>query len=421
MTRVSDRSFDALLIIVVLFGLVGTFISNILTVPRIHYLPLALAISAVALRAFLHKKNFSTLLIGGIPVAFSFLFVRDEIGFLSYFVLMVLPFVWFCAGRYIDPTKIARALSHISIVLAIGLAIELTGFFPHLFPKIGVRVGDIAYSRYGSLALNPLALGYFASMTGVLALVLRRRAARVMYLGICLVLLYFADSRGGFVMFVFFLVLYLWVGRAKGNRISVGFSRLLLMTVLLSMIAIGLVSSERTRSVFDWKNDEGNVGRLSQWGYCLGVADQNPLGIGAGRMSPIGLGDDPYIAEGVVRSCDSTPLLLSAEYGFTVAFLYVFAISALLVMATRRAMRRGGITLSTQIGRNLAVAIALCWGIWAQQLFNQTLESVWINAIFFSFLGHLFWRSRGSGFGNSEDATPVWGTPSPSEIAGWKS
>src|SRR5438445_11496089 len=89
-----------LLIVVVFFGLCGAFLSNLFGIPKFHYVPLTVAIILVV--CFSIRRRFLQLyLCAGLLAAASPFVASDQNEFLSYFSSIVLPIVWFCAGRVI--------------------------------------------------------------------------------------------------------------------------------------------------------------------------------------------------------------------------------------------------------------------------------------------------------------------------------
>jgi hypothetical protein len=385
---------SALLTIVVFFGLCGALLSRIMDVPKFHYVPLAVAIIVVALLA-IQRKYLALYICGGILALIGILTIPDQIGILSYFSSIVLPFIWFCTGRFVDLTKVALGFFYISILLLFGLFLELSGTLPDLFPIIGVMIGEDVGQRYGSFTLNPLALGYFAATGGILSFALKNRIYVYISLVICLALLFFANSRGGIITFLASIIIF-WFFRAASVRPRKNsiYRNMFLLAIWLILLAATL-SNERVRSTFDWSGDEGNLGRLNQWEYCITQAIENPLvGIGAGRMTPIGVGDNPYIEEGIVKSCDSTLLKMSVEYGFFIAGIYFIILVGLLVYIGRKMHRKVADIPLTDQTRSIILAGSIAFSIFLQQFFNQTLDSVWIGAVFFSMSGYAYWRLR---------------------------
>lgn len=369
---------------VVFFGLCGAFISNAVGVSKIHYAPLAIALALVALSVALHKPFLWLLLLASALAAASPLVAPEQNALLSYFAVVVLPLVWFCVGKYIDPQRVGRFFLLLAVVLMFGLALEISDIAAGLFPIIPVEIGGELGRRYGSFGVNPLALGYFASTAGILAFNMRRRWPSAVLFALSLVLVFAANSRGAIVCLFVSIAFFAWIAGGKAPLLHV-ILRVLLYGLIVSAV---LMASQRAASVFDWKAEEGNLGRLSQWAFCSAVALENPTGIGPGAMSPIGVGDDPYIEEGIVKSCDSMPLKIAVEYGIATAVGYVLLITTLLIRLTKRARQSADV--------NLATCAALCWGTWLVQLMNQSIESIWIGAVFFAFLGHLYWNTRHS-------------------------
>jgi O-Antigen ligase len=384
---------------VIVFGLCGAFLSNLLEMPKVHYGPLFAGVVLVAIKG-LNKSNL-------VPYAFAALFLLispivavDGNEYLSHISVSVLPFIWYCAGSELHPRRLAGACLILTMVLVVGLIVETSGVFQNLFPVIGVKLGDEVALRYGSFALNPLALGYFACLSATLAFCLEGSIWRVTSLTLNVVLFAFANSRGGMITFAIAVVIYFILKGSSAIKTRFRGKGLILVGVVfgLGLLAALAFFVPRFGSIFDWSGDEGNLGRLNQWGYCLAQIMDSPIvGKGAGAMSPIGIGDDPYIAEGVVKSCDSTILKLGVEYGAPFSLIYfsflAFAISGIVSTVQRSKKNRS----STIPSSELACAIAIVLSIFFQQFINQTIESIWTGATFFVFLGYASARARSLG------------------------
>lgn len=381
---------DIALFVVIVFGLCGAFISNAILAPKIHYVPLFAAISLAIFRSF-KRHNTTKYLAAIVLAALSPVLASDANSFLSYFSSIVLPIFWFGAGRYIHPEKLANWLLVLSGLLIAGAVIEVLDVSPGLFPYIGVKLGEESGRRYGSFALNPLALGYYASISGVLFVLIRSRPLKYLGIASSILLLGVANSRGGMVTFLLALIVFGFLNKIKPRRAN-RFSKELRYTAYAILAGVSItfaLSNPRLSSMFDWTGDEGNLGRLNQWGYCLAHIANNPFqGLGAGAMSPIGLGDDPYIEEGIVKSCDSTLLKIGVEYNLPSALTYFTIIFVLIVQAFSRKNHIANQSPKRLLNEGYFASISIVCAIFLQQLMNQTLESVWIGALFFGLLGY---------------------------------
>src|SRR4051812_42546713 len=94
--------------VVVLFGLFGAFISNVIGIPKFHYAPLALAIALGVFSVVLHRPFLWGLVLAVILAAMSPLVASEQNALLSYFAVVILPLVWFCIGKYIDPERVGK-------------------------------------------------------------------------------------------------------------------------------------------------------------------------------------------------------------------------------------------------------------------------------------------------------------------------
>jgi len=381
---------DISLFVVIVFGLCGAFISNVILAPKIHYAPLFAAIS-LAIFQSLKRHNTTKYLAATALAALSPVFASEANSYLSYFSSIVLPIFWFGVGRYIHPEKLASWLLVLSGFLIFGTIIEVLDVFPGLFPYIGVKLGEESGRRYGSFALNPLALGYYASISGALFLLIRSRSLRYAGIASSILLLGVANSRGGMVTFLLALIIFWSLYKRNPSKLS-RFSKELRYSVYALVVGVSIafaLSNPRLSSMFDWTGDEGNLGRLNQWGYCLAHIAKNPFqGLGAGAMSPIGIGDDPYIEEGVVKSCDSTLLKIGVEYNLASALAYFTIIIILIAQAIPRKRHITNQSTRHLPDKKYLTSISIVCAVFFQQLMNQTLESVWIGALFFSLLGY---------------------------------
>lgn len=437
--------------VIIFFGLCGAFISNLTGIPKIHYVPLLISVLVVVLLSMrlrssrratqhlavgagqfvipleqwhdsvgsFHNRSYDQgrvmlwrclfLYLAAISlIVISPLFAEEKNDYLSYFSTMVLPIFWYCAGPLINPVRIAKGLAALSFLLVFGAIIEVVGVWPGIFPYIGVRLGDVSGQRYGSFTLNPLALGYFAAVTGTLAFCIESRKLRWYAIIACLILFTVANSRGGMVTYAISLAIYWMLRRPSqfGSNREVKLISRILAFVAIVIVAFSIINSPRLSSVFDWEYDEGNLGRLNQWNYCIQETSSSPFnGKGAGAMSVIGLGDQAYIEEGIVKSCDSTILKLGVEYGILIATVYfglIFYIVVRLVILVIRSRR----SMSQGFSDSCIIApVAVVISIFLQQFFNQTLESIWIGAVFFSLLGYSLSRVSISAIKKSESST----------------
>lgn len=383
-----------LLIVVVFFGLCGAFISNLSGIPKIHYIPLFAAIVLV-IALTVSKKLIFLYLVAVVCAVAAPLFASDQNSYLAYFSSMVLPFFWFCAGSRIDMAIVARGFAYLSLILLIGLLLELSGSFDSLFPVITYNIGEDVGQRYGSFGINPLALGYFASIAGVLAFALPKKIYVRLAIVMCMVLLLAANSRGAIATFLVGIILMLYLKKDRILNVKNVVVYVGMLLVILSIFVAAIMLNERFRSTFDWSNDQGNIGRLIQWTYCSSQAAQHPIGLGAGSMSPIGIDDNAYIEEGIVKSCDSTILQISAEYGILIATIYLSIIIRFLIIIWKRTRILSLEKMQISPHRSsLVVASSVVWAIALQQIMNQTLQSIWIGAVFFSLLGYVYWQPK---------------------------
>jgi hypothetical protein len=390
---------DISLFAVIFFGLYGAFISNLIAAPKIHYVPLFAAILLAIFRS-LKRYNTTKYLAATALAALSPVFASEANAYLSYFSSIVLPIFWFGVGRYIHPEKIASWLLVLSGFLIVGIIIEVLDVFPGLFPYIGVKLGEELGRRYGSFALNPLALGYYASISGALFLLIRSRALKYIGIASSILLLGFANSRGGMATFLLALIIFWSLNKRNPPRLS-RFSKELRYSVYALVVGVSIafaLSTPRLSSMFDWTGDEGNLGRLNQWGYCLAYIVNNPFhGLGAGAMSPIGLGDDPYIEEGIVKSCDSTWLKIGVEYNLASALTYFTIIIILIGQVIPRRRHTTNQSIRHLLDKKYFASVSIVCAVFFQQLMNQTLESVWIGALFFSLLGYCHTKIKPEG------------------------
>lgn len=381
---------DISLFVVIVFGLCGAFISNVVLAPKIHYAPLLAAISLAIFRS-LKRHNTTKYLAATTLAGLSPVFASEANSYLSYFSSIVLPIFWFGIGRYIHPEKLASWLLVLSGLLIVGTIIEVLDVFPGLFPYIGVKLGEESGRRYGSFALNPLALGYYASISGALFLLIKSRPLKYVGIASSILLLGVANSRGGMATFLLALIIFWSLNKRNPSRLS-RFSKELRFTIYALVVGVSIafaLSNPRLSSMFDWTGDEGNLGRLNQWGYCLAQITNNPFqGLGAGAMSPIGIGDDPYIEEGIVKSCDSTLLKIGVEYNLVSALTYFTIIIMLIAQAIPRKKHATNQSIKHRLDEKYYASISIVCAVFFQQLMNQTLESVWIGALFFGLLGY---------------------------------
>jgi hypothetical protein len=83
---------------VILFGLCGAFLARLIDFPKVHYIPLAVAIGIAAFSIALHRPFLWLLMTGTALGALGVLYIEEQNALLSYFAVVVLPLVWFCAG-----------------------------------------------------------------------------------------------------------------------------------------------------------------------------------------------------------------------------------------------------------------------------------------------------------------------------------
>jgi hypothetical protein len=336
----------------------------------------------------LSKKSIALYSIFLIIIAAAPIFASSGYGFLSYFSTMLLPFLWFSIGRRFNASRIRYGLYAIGCLLLFGLAIERSNALQGLFPYIGYAVGNEVGQRYGSFTLNPLGLGYFSAIVGIIALGEEKIKIKFFVLCCAAVLLSAANSRGAFITFATGFSTYLLINGFASKGRQRNFITLAVLATLAITITILIFTSNNQRllSTFDWEGDRGNIGRLIQWNYCINLTMDNPImGAGAGVMSPIGFGDDIEIENGILRSCESGYLKVLAEYGIPIGILYSIALFTI----TYKTIKGRKYALTAPLtGSQYNAMLAACAAIFLQQMLNQTLESIWIGALFFGFLGY---------------------------------
>lgn len=378
--------------IVCLFSTSGAFISGIFDVYKLHYLPIAISIIFVATPIF----NRSNKLIIGILFLLALLSPVYSVGFFGYAAFIssfILPIIWFQFGKRLDLKIATRFLIYYGLVLVIGLFIEINQTFYNVFPEIGFDDAGTKSLRYGSFTLNSLSLGYVAAILVPLSCVIQRIDLKIIGISCGLTLLYYANSRGAAITLSITILSYMIIAYSLISRFKINFLRISIYALLFSLFFFLILDSSRFMSIFDWSNDSGNLGRLNQWSYCLNRVIDNPLsGTGAGTMGAIGMDSDPYISEGVVKSCDNTFLKLAYEYNIFIMLLYL---GIIMYSLTRLFLKlRKDIFLNTNVMVDQKKSDAMLYsnllGIFFQQFINQTVESVFTGAVFFTLLGYLY-------------------------------
>lgn len=395
------------LCVTIFFGLYGSFISdNLVLFQRVHYYPLAFAAFVAVVFACRKSLLLSLLVIVFVLLVFSGLLSGQQA--FSFYSLFIGPPIWFQVGRYCELSVIRKFLLLQVPILLTGSVLEVNNLLFE-FPQNNYSdLEGAAARRFGSFALNPLALGYILIPISSFLITEKKTILRIILLFATAYLLILSNSRGAVALIIAFLIVHelpsiyrIFQGKPAKSRLI--FIMLIFLAGCLGIFLFLPSISGRFLSAFDWTADEGNLGRINQWTYCLSNSFAEPLSFRPGAMTPIGLEGDPYIEIGVVKSCDSTPLQIFFEYGILGILVFVATAYFILSLCFKVlfnqhlcSSRDPQIMPQIQASQNTAIfslihiISSLVLVFFLQQFSNQTLSSVWIGALYPAFAGYIY-------------------------------
>jgi hypothetical protein len=196
-----------------------------------------------------------------------------------------------------------------------------------------------------------------------------------------IILLLFANSRACYA--IFFLGVIIYSFRSK-NRAYL----FLLFPATIFLLFYSPLSS-RFLSILNWRSDIGNLGRINQWVICAEKIPNNFFfGIGPGTFSPLG-GDISYY--GVIKSCESLPLMIFLEYGLFIFLFYFFVLF--------RYWRLSLVSISQQDNKSspnkeLSTLFAINFAALLSQVFNQSFQGIFFGGIFFLLFGFIYYKKN---------------------------
>ena len=374
LNEIKHAKLVSLIVLAIIFlGLTGSLLSNLLGIEKIHYiflLPLFLILSYTLFQ----MKHFVCLCILGLFIPLIF-FSFEKNSLVTLFSVFLMPLIFFKAGKKFDLSLFVIGISTLVLFFIVGLTLEYFSSNSDLFPFLGYEINGELKRRYGSFTNSPLALGYFSVCAAVICFLNDNKFIKNIAIAGALTLLYFANSRACFAILLLAIFIYFLINK---NYYKITFSTFIALFALFFSPL-----TPRLFSIFDWTFDTGNIGRIRQWKICVNVISDNFLfGLGPGSFSPFG-GDINYF--GGIKSCESLPLLIFAEYGFFIFLFYFFMLFKYLYLCLIQFNRHGR---KHQFKNKFNILFSLNLAILISQIFNQSIQGIFLGGTFFLLLGY---------------------------------
>lgn len=187
-----------------------------------------------------------------------------------------------------------KTLSKLSVILSFFAIIEfflgktlLGGVFS------GTNINGVLTFRTKVFARSFLAFGMEMSILGVICFFLFIKSTEkryLLYLLLNIIAILTTSSRGPLVaLIISIVILYLWKQPNRKKIKSILKGTIVILFIFVSILFISKLTNNETveyvlyriSSIFDWKHDAGNVGRINRWNRVLSIWNENRMfGVG---------------------------------------------------------------------------------------------------------------------------------------------
>ena len=284
-----------------------------------------------------------------------------------------------------DTEKLLFYASLSAIPIFIGLVFQV--FLElDIFPMEIMEVDGVNEKRFTSILGSSLLMGIISSINSIVSLffILYRKKFKICYLVLFFsaTSLSYSYSRGAYMLtFIGSIILFVPKLRSINKNGWNLFTQFIIGCSLVIVVNNNDTLSSRVRSIFDFKNEGGNVERVLRWENALNSIYSNMLiGRGPGYSSSIGVSDNKELAwelgeSGIIT--ESFPLKVFVENGILCGFLYLAFLSKILYPTKKK------------FSLDNILYYSIVFGIIMESFILSSFESPYLSLIFWICIGKI--------------------------------